>query len=136
MWLWQDRVPALHRAGEAPAWISPRNPALPPSCAAFLAVPLRPYVTVSEQERSLQVAVRIQQCLLSSLMLSGRICSSLFSAGQAGRALWHMLLLWDLRAHGSQGWEGGVIRNTILPQRSAFAFKETCVCSAFRWLPQ
>lgn len=77
--------------------------------------------------------------LLASLMLSGRICSSLFSAGEAGRALWHLhmeLLRWDLRANGSRGCDRSVIRNTILSQRSAFAFKETRVCSAFRWLPQ
>lgn len=72
--------------------------------------PLGAYVTVSEAgEGSLQVAVLIRWCLLSSLMLSGRICSSLFSAGEAGRALWHMhteLLRWDLRANGSQGCDG------------------------------
>lgn len=39
--------------------VSPRNPALVPPVPHSWRFPLRPYVTVSEQERSLQVAVWI-----------------------------------------------------------------------------
>lgn len=47
----EDRVPPCRAVGAAPAWNQLQEPsglALPPSCAAFLAAPTRPYVTVSE----------------------------------------------------------------------------------------
>lgn len=116
-------------------------PALLPPVPHSWRFPLAAYVTVSEAGEVTPGGCfdPVVSPLLSSLMLSGRICSSLFSAGEAGRALWHTHRSCCAGISGqmeARAVTGGVIRNTILSRRSAFAFKETRVCSAFRWLPQ
>lgn len=109
----QGQVPLPQSAGEGPACSQQKgtcwqelSPSVVPHSWRF---PLlhKAYVTVSEAaEGSLQVAVLIWQCLLSSLMLSGRICWALLPERPGVHALLHThagLPRWDLRANRRQG---------------------------------